>query len=228
MTNEWNERIEEFQPMAMRSDTYMPIFPLGVVLLPHMPMPLHIFEERYKLMITECLDQRQDFGLIYVKESNIQRIGCSARITDVLKRYKDGRMDILTVGGNRFLITSIDESRPFLQGSVLYFDDEIEKPAQDLLRKSIRALELLEKLNRLAGTDADDAPPAGADLSLLSFFIASHEGFTFDERQELLEMTSPAARIEREVELLVKKIDVLHAREEIRKITGGNGKMRKV
>jgi len=214
--------------MAMRSDTYMPIFPLGVVLLPHMPMPLHIFEERYKLMITECLDQRQDFGLIYVRGSKMERIGCCARITDVLKRYEDGRMDILTVGGKRFLITSIDESRPFLQGAVLYFDDEIEKPEQGLLRQSIRALELLKKLNRLAGMDADDAPPAGADLSLLSFFIASHEGFTFDERQELLEMSSPAARIEREVTLLDKKIDMLHAREEIRKITGGNGKMRKV
>lgn len=214
--------------MAMRSDNILPIFPLGVVLLPHMPMPLHIFEERYKVMITECLDQRQDFGLIYVKESKIQRIGCSARITDVIKRYEDGRMDILTVGGNRFLITSIDETRPFLQGAVLYFDDEIEEPEQDLLELGIRALELLKNMNRLAGSDTEGVPPEGADLSLLSFFIAGHEGFSFDERQELLEMTSPAARIEREIELLDRKIEILNAREEIRRITGGNGKMRKV
>ena len=214
--------------MAMRSDSYLPLFPLGVVLVPHMPMPLHIFEERYKLMVTECLEQGQEFGLIHVRESKLQRIGCSARITDVLNRYEDGRMDILTVGVNRFLLTSIDESRPFLQGAVLYFEDEIEKPEPEPLRQSLRAFYLLKMLSRLGGSDTDIAPPAGADLSLLSFFIARHEGFNFDEKQELLEMTSPAARIEKEIEWLEKKIDILHAQEEVRKITGGNGRMLKV
>ena len=204
----------------------IPLFPLGVVLLPQMTMPLHIFEERYKLMIQECLDQSQEFGVVYWRDSTIQRIGCSARITDVLRRYEDGRMDILTVGGKRFLITAIDESRPFLQASVVTYEDDLETPEPGVVQRSMKAVELLKALNRFAGREEGSAPPPGADVSQISFLIAAHEVFTFDERQELLELTSPSSRIEKETEWLGKKIGNLQAKEEIRKIVGGNGKVR--
>jgi len=204
----------------------MPLFPLGVVLLPQMRMPLHIFEERYKLMIQECLDQTLEFGVVYWRDGKIQRIGCSARITDVLRRYEDGRTDILTVGGKRFLITAIDESRPFLQASVVAYEDDLETPEPGILQRTMKAVQLLKALNRFAGREGGGDPPAGADVSDLSFFIAGHDVFTFDERQELLELTSPSSRIEKEIEWLGKKIGSLKAKEEIRKIVGGNGKVR--
>lgn len=210
----------------MNSAIDMPLFPLGVVLLPQMPMPLHIFEERYKLMIKECLEQELEFGVVYWKDSGIRRIGCSARITDLLRRYEDGRLDILTVGTQRFLITSLDESRHFLRASVQYFEDDAQKPEAHVLQRSMKALELLEAFNRLAGSEENPAPPLRADVSLLSFFIAGHDAFTLDEKQELLELLSPAARIEKEIEWLSKKMENLRTRKEIRRITGGNGKVR--
>lgn len=206
--------------------SHIPVFPLGLVLVPQMPMPLHIFEERYKLMIGECIEQRWEFGVVYLREAGIQRIGCSALIADVLRRYEDGRLDILTVGTRRFLITSIDESRPFLQAEVLYFEDEPEELEQRTIELGSRAIELLKAFNRLAGSPVAPDPASSSDASGLSFYIAAHEGFTVEERQELLEMPTPSSRIEREVELLKNKIDLLAAQEAIRKIAGGNGKMR--
>ena len=206
-------------------ETHIPVFPLGVVLVPQMPMPLHIFEDRYKLMIGECIEQRREFGVVFVKEAGIQRIGCSALIADVLRRYEDGRLDILTVGTRRFLITSVDESRPFLQAEVLYFEDDPEELEQRTMELGSRAIELLKAFNRLAGSPVAPQPPSSSDASGLSFYIAGHEGFTVEERQELLEMASPSSRTEREVELLKNKIGLLAAQEAIRKIAGGNGKI---
>ena len=88
----------------MPSTNIIPLFPLGLVLLPQMPLPLHIFEERYKLMIGECLEKKKEFGIVYFNGTDIQAIGCTASIQKVLKRYDDGRLDILTQGENRFEI----------------------------------------------------------------------------------------------------------------------------
>ena len=99
-----------FQPLnlakgkRMLSETVIPLFSLGLVLLPQMPLPLHIFEERYKLMIGECIGSNTAFGIVYFNGSDIQTIGCTATILKVLKRYSDGCLDILTHGENRFAI----------------------------------------------------------------------------------------------------------------------------
>jgi len=210
----------------MRSINEIPLFPLGLVLLPHMALPLHIFEERYKLMIQECLDQGMAFGIVYARDSNIERIGCTARVTDVLKRYEDGRMDILTKGERRFLITSLDETRPYLQAAVRYLEDDTEPPEQDLLRLGAGALALFKELNRLLGSAFTADPSPGLDVAQVSFLVAGHEVFVPDERQELLVLTSPASRLEKVIELLRRKIETLKAQQEIRRIIGGNGKAR--
>ena len=90
----------------MQSRITIPLFPLGLVLLPQMPLPLHIFEERYKLLIGECLDNNKEFGIVYFNGTDIQAIGCTASIQKVLKRYGDGRLDIGSVEINdaKFLI----------------------------------------------------------------------------------------------------------------------------
>ena len=76
----------------------IPLFPLGVVLLPQMELPLHIFEERYKVMINECLEQEREFGVVHYDGTDIRSIGCTAKILGVVKHYEDGRMDIVTRG----------------------------------------------------------------------------------------------------------------------------------
>ena len=102
----------------MPSKITIPLFPLGLVLLPQMPMPLHIFEERYKLMIGKCLEKKKEFGIVYFNGSDIQAIGCTASIQRVLMRYDDGRLDILTRGENRFEINEMYDQKPYLQTSL--------------------------------------------------------------------------------------------------------------
>src|SRR3954447_10414616 len=87
-----------------------PLFPLGIVLLPSEAVPLHIFEERYKLMIGECLDSDSEFGIVWLSDDGLRDVGCTARVTQVLDRFDDGRMNILVTGGTPFrLLRRIDD-----------------------------------------------------------------------------------------------------------------------
>ncbi len=100
------------------------LFPLDVVLFPGVPMPLHIFEERYREMVTACLHGDFEFGIVRMQREGLAVAGCTAAITRVLRRYPDGRMDILCEGKRRFEIEQLDNSRSFLQAEVDFFDDE--------------------------------------------------------------------------------------------------------
>ena len=92
--------------------------------MPHIPLPLHIFEERYKLMIGECLAEDKEFGIVYYNATDIQTAGCTAKILKVIKRYDDGRLDILTHGQRRFLIKEIYDNKAYLEARITYFDDD--------------------------------------------------------------------------------------------------------
>ena len=201
----------------------IPIFPLGVVLLPELPMPLHIFEARYKLMIRRCLDQKLAFGIIYYDGQHMSTRGCTAAITDVLKRYDDGRMDIMTRGQDRFVIQNIDESEPYLQAQVEYFDDAIEEQTEEMNGLAEKALDLLAEFRLL--TEEDPNRPECKDLRQLSFLISGNEGFTPREKQTFLEMTSTATRLKKGTASLKKVIERLKVTETIRKIVGGNGQI---
>ena len=96
----------------------LPLFPLQVVLLPGQRLPLHIFEERYKIMIGECIEDDAPFGIVLVGKGGIHKIGCAARITQVLEKFPDGRMNILTQGGQRFEVFRVYDSRPYFEGEV--------------------------------------------------------------------------------------------------------------
>ena len=101
----------------------IPLFPLQLVLFPSVPLPLHIFEERYRTLVNRCLDEQTPFGVVYHQGESMKRVGCTALISDVLKRYEDGRMDILTVGGERFEIVSIDDTGLYLEATIRYLHE---------------------------------------------------------------------------------------------------------
>src|SRR5918911_3120210 len=88
--------------MAGESLTDFPLFPLPVVLLPSEVVPLHIFEERYKTMIGECIDSGREFGIVWLADDGLKEVGCTARVAEVLERMDDGRMNILAQGGRPF------------------------------------------------------------------------------------------------------------------------------
>ena len=211
---------------AYPSEPIIPLFPLGVVLLPQMKMPLHIFEERYKAMINECIDQSKPFGIVYFDGKQIQKIGCTASITKVLKRYGDGRMDILTTGEKRFHIEYLDESKAYLQAGALHIDDQDEQVTDEDDTLLHEAIQLLKKLGQVSGIQSSYDRVGDLDLKQMSFMIPGSEGFTMEERQRFLEMTSPHERIRKGVDVLRKVILRAEINQEISRIIGSNGQIR--
>lgn len=176
----------------MYSAMKIPVFPLDVVLFPGAPLPLHIFEDRYKEMIGHCLETQSSFGVVHAQRDGLAVIGCSARIVRVLERYADGRIDILCQGERRFEIEMLENSRAFLEAQVDFFDDE-EDQASRSLREECAALhfEMLE----LA-----DVETAGMPLDLdhpISFLLASALPADLGFKQQLLSLRSDADRTQR-------------------------------
>ena len=170
----------------------IPLFPLDLVLFPNAPLPLHIFEERYKEMIGECIEADAAFGVVRAQQEGLAVIGCTARIKRVLQQYEDGRLDILCQGDARFEIEMLENSRSYLEAEVDFFEDDGEEASRGL-REECAALhfETLE----LAGLEV-----ATMHLSLdgpISFALASALPADLGFKQQLLSMRSDSERTER-------------------------------
>ena len=208
-------------------ETVIPLFPLGLVLLPQMPLPLHIFEERYKLMIAECIERHAAFGIVFFKGSDIQTTGCTASVLKVLKRYSDGRLDILTHGEKRFVIKDMYDRKPYLEGRVTFFDDEPDENTEACQKLARRGMALLKQFTTIAEIQDEYGFSETLDFKSVSFVIAGCEGFSKEEKQRFLEMTSTYNRLKKGVAALGKIIERTKITSEIRKIIGGNGDMAK-
>jgi uncharacterized protein len=174
----------------------LPLFPLNTVLFPGMPLPLHIFEERYQEMIRLCLAEKRPFGVVLIREGQAEQgplaepyaIGCTADIIQVQK-LDDDRLFIMTVGQDRFRIQSLDRQRPYLMGQVELLP-LADGPTQLLQRAADRLYPLvLEYLTVLAdvGKVEFDPEQIPTDPDDLGFLAASFIQLPTDEKQELLE-----------------------------------------
>lgn len=170
----------------------LPIFPLELVLFPGVPLPLHIFEPRYKEMIAECLEQKKPFGIVRASEEGVAGIGCTAEIVSVTKKYDDGRMDILTRGAERFEVLEVNEERSFLQAEISLVHDEHEpsKPTSQLVEQAVR---LHAEIVKLAGAELAGADEKAANLS---FLLAGSLPLDLDFKQNLLATLSETKRLE--------------------------------
>ncbi|MBZ5550473.1 MAG: LON peptidase substrate-binding domain-containing protein [Acidobacteriia bacterium] len=166
------------------------IFPLELVLFPGVPLPLHIFEPRYKEMIAECLDLKTPFGILRASSEGVADIGCTAEILQVTKKYDDGRMDILTRGVDRFEVLEVHEDRSFLQAEIALIQDEPGRPPRQMVEQAVR---LHAEIARLAGTEVN-GPEEGA--SNLSFLLAGSLPLDLDFKQKLLVTSSEEKRLE--------------------------------
>jgi Lon protease-like protein len=194
----------------------IPLFPLELVLFPGAPLPLHIFEPRYKEMITECLLKDQPFGMVRAKENALAAIGCSASILNVLKKYEDGRLDIAAEGEHRFEIIQINQDRSFLQAEVAYFEDEPSIPGSGAVDAVV---ELHEQLFAVLGQPVDIA----RDTEPLSFHLANELPVDLDFKQALLEMKSESERIETLTEYYRATIPKVEKTLQARQRASGNG-----
>jgi Lon protease-like protein len=212
----------------MKPKFTIPLFPLGVVLMPHAALPLHIFEERYKTMIGECLESNKAFGVVFFDGKHISNVGCTAQIVEVLKVYENGEMDILTIGKKRFLISRIIDEKPYLEAEGVDYDDMPEADEEALARLSTQGLEFLESLAQMTGQEMKDEEMEALDPEQISFMISGSEGFSPSEKQRLLEMTSAKSRLESGVKALQKVIERMKISKEIQTIIGGNGNVKKM
>jgi Lon protease-like protein len=172
------------------------LFPLGIVLLPTEQLPLHIFEERYKELVNECLERDGEFGLVYADDDGLRDLGTRARVTDVLTRFEDGRMNILVEGGSRFRLTELTDGRSFSTGRVVPITDDDDPATGPVVEE---ALGLFERLREITGSEVE-AP--AATHAQLSFALAAKVELAPDAKLALLAETSERARMDLVQDLL--------------------------
>jgi Lon protease-like protein len=198
----------------------LPLFPLDVVLLPGTPLPLHIFEPRYKEMIGECLAQNAPFGVIRALEEGIAEVGCTAEIITVTKQYPDGRMDLISEGRKRFEVLELNQDRSFLRAEILLVTDETGAPASE---DKVRAIQVHLEILSLAGAVQDLST---ADQNALSFYLAGSLPLDLDFKQKLLAMRSEGLRIRAVADYLESILPNLRRAARAREKAGGNGHAR--
>lgn len=197
----------------------IPLFPLDVVLFPGTPLPLHIFEPRYKEMIGECLTQQRPFGVVRALEQGLAEVGCTAEIITVVKEYADGRLDIVTEGRKRFELLGVNQERSFLQAEILMIDDEPGAPPQ---QDTARAIQLHSELLAIAGAAQD---LSAADPSVFSFYLAGSLPLDLDFKQKLLSLRSEPERLSLLIAYFETIIPNLQRAARARQTSGGNGQV---
>ncbi|MEJ7654500.1 MAG: LON peptidase substrate-binding domain-containing protein [Chloroflexia bacterium] len=204
----------------------LPLFPLQVVLFPGMVLPLHIFEERYRLMIAQCLDDEARFGVVCIREgrevgdhAKVHDVGTIARIVRV-QRYDDGRMDLLTLGVERVRITSLNSDLPYLRGEVSTLHDAAADPAQVSAAAAVAVL-LLEEYRDLLGL-ADAGLELPTDPEAISFVVGLLD-VGLARKQELLETDSTVARLNGLSDYLEREVALVKALGPTRRFRGNSG-----
>ena len=196
----------------------LPLFPLDLVLLPGNPLPLHIFEPRYREMVSECLERNQAFGVVRAKQEGVAEIGCTADIISVSKKYDDGRMDIITRGHERFEIVQVNQERAFLQGKVIYLRDHGGNATAE---EKARAMTLHGEILTLAGGRPVDSSEIREQQ--LSFHLAGSLPIDLDFKQTLLETASESERVRTLIGFLQAILPNVRRTVRVRQKAGGNG-----
>ena len=194
-----------------------PLFPLGLVLLPQELVPLHIFEERYKTMIGECLEQDSEFGIVWLSDEGLRDIGCTARISRVIEQFEDGRMNILVEGGQPFRLVKRIDDMPYPAGDVELVED-FDPDADPELAEQARAryAELVER-----ATEEKPDPDEVAELD--AYGMAATVEHPPEAKQALLELRSENDRLRMVTEMFTTAMKRVAYAEEAAERAQTNG-----
>jgi Lon protease-like protein len=199
----------------------LPIFELPAVLLPGELMPLHIFEDRYKRMIGHCLEAEEPFGIVFRDDDgSARRIGCTARVTEVLERFDDGRMDIVVTGEEPFRVLERFEAEEYPAGEVEGVGADDEEPEDDDAATAVRET-FAELVERVSGSELEGDELADSD----AYAIASRVELPVETKQRLLELRSEDERMRTLRAALDSLIDALARSREIAERAKMNGKV---
>ena len=194
------------------------LFPLGLVLLPTEQVPLHIFEPRYRELITECLDEGEPFGLVFADDDGLRRVGTLASVVEVTDRFDDGRLNVVVEGGDRFRLVELTEGRSFHTGTIEPLGDlENDPPSAEEVE---RATAVFSRLVQLTGAEVE---PPDVESEQPSFSIAARFELAPDLKLELLEETSERQRLVRLCEILESAAASVERQREIGELAQTNG-----
>jgi Lon protease-like protein len=175
--------------MGAEVEQDFPLFPLGLVALPGELIPLHIFEERYKTMMNECLEGEREFGIVWLSDDSLKSIGCAARIETVLERMDDGRMNLVARGTRPFRVVQRQGHLAYPAGVIEFVSDRGEEIDQALVAAAREAYSELVRR-------ATDREPDEAELSEMdAYAMAATVDFGLDAKQGLLDLRSENARL---------------------------------
>jgi Lon protease-like protein len=194
------------------------IFALPTVLVPGERMPLHIFEDRYRQLISECLEQDDEFLLLYADEEGTRELGCAARVDSVIDQFEDGRMNIVVEGTEVLRVVEITRGRAYTTAMADDADEDLAvgdetEPVLDLYRRIAAAG---------GGDPEEDLSAAGWPLS---YAIMARVDFPADEKQRVLELRDETARLMAIIELLARGLQALQQIEQVRRRAQSNGKV---
>jgi Lon protease-like protein len=197
-----------------------PLFPLGIVALPHELVPLHIFEDRYRTMIGECLEQEREFGIVWAGDDGVRPVGCAMEITEVLERMEDGRMNILTRGTRPFRIVDERHDLPYPSGTIEFLADKEERPDAKTVAAAHDAYGSLVE-------QATDRTPEPEELrAMTAYQMAATVDFGLDAKQGLLDLRSENARLRLVTRLFRAASRRLDFIERAQERARSNGKVR--
>ena len=196
------------------------LFPLELVLLPSERVPLHIFEDPYKELISVCVAKTSEFGLILETEDGLRDVGTRTGVLEVVHTFDDGRMNVLVEGRDRFRLVYQTGGRSFRTAYVEPLEDEDGPPSEE---EAEAALEVFRRLVQVAEAEEIGEPAEGGVA--LSFQLAARVDFGPELKQELLELRSERQRLVRLVELLERAVVGLAREREVRERASGNGKV---
>jgi Lon protease-like protein len=195
-----------------------PLFPLDLVLIPRELVPLHIFEERYKQMIGECLEQEKEFGIVWLSDDGLKDIGCGARIDRVLERFDDGRLNILAEGTKPFRLVRRIDDLPYPAGDVQPLSDDPENPddARAIAAARKRYADLVAEVT-------DERPDDDTLAQLDAYGMAATLDVGLEAKQQLLELRTERARLEQLDNLFGEALGRIRHAERAAERARGNG-----
>jgi len=190
------------------------------VLLPGERVPLHIFEERYRIMIGLCLDEERELGIVWLADDELKDVGCSATIAEVLERMDDGRINIVVEGTRPFRLLRRIDTLPYPAGDVELLEDDGEEPDPEVTEAAREGY--ADLVERVTDSRPDEEDLAGMD----AYGMAATIDFAPDGKQELLEAGSAAARMELVAELFKTTMQRIDYAEKAVERARSNGKVR--
>jgi len=198
---------------------FIPIFPLGIVVYPGENLNLHIFEPRYKQLITECHTSGKDFGIPSVIEEQVQDYGSLVTVTEITKLHDNGEMDIKTIGSRVFRILEIIKEVPdkLYSGAIVNYPENYEEGNPEIMRSVIKSIRELHKMLHVTKDFKK------SDLELKSYDVAHHVGFSLKEEYEVLGLLDERQRLEYLKRHLIRVIPMVAEMEQLKEKVKLNG-----